>query len=464
MSLADLANGGIRLSAAVVHIAPEVWEATLGQLMLRVTRQNYDNWLRSTAGQRFDGTTLVVGVPNEFAAEWLTTRMRAVISQALTSVAGPGLALRYEVAASEPAPASHGYAPLQPSLLPAGVTPLNPRFTFASFLAGEHNRLALSAALDVVANADTPYSPLLITGGSGSGKTHLLHALGHEALCQGLRFLLVNAEEFLSDFTTSIRNKTGAAFRARYREPDLLLVDDVQRLTDKKATQGEFYQTIACLHDAGRRVVLTCDRSTAACEAAVRFQTELHWGLLAHIESPAVEDRVRFLQVKSAGQQTTLPTEVLHYVALRVKSSMRDLEGALNRIMALARISDQPVTIDFAAQALQPISPTAPQDTPAPEPRNLLRAVCRHLAVAPEGVVSQRRDRTLTYARHIAMYLLREDAGLTYSAIAKVMGKKDHSTVVHACSQLQKQLNLSPPLRADIDAIRADIIASHPAA
>lgn len=449
------------MSIAVGHSAQEVWEATLGQLLLRVTRQNFDSWLRNTAGTRFEGTTLIVATPTELARDWLSTRMRTVIQQALTTVAGAGLKANFEVQRLETAVSQ---TPVQPSLIPAHATPLNPRFTFASFLPGNHNRLALLAALDVCSNAESPYSPLFITGASGSGKTHVLHAIAHRACKDGQRALLVTAEQFLSEFTGAVRNRTGAAFRARYRDLDILLVDDVQALIGKKATQVEFFQTVAGLHDLGRRVVLAGDQEAITTGAGARFASQLHWGLVAKIERPAPEDRVLFLLAKTGCQGVTLPEEVIHYIALRIQSSLRDLEGALNRVLALARISNEAVTIDFAARALQPLSEAPFTHSPAIEPFTVIQAVSTHLGIEPRDINSSKRTRHVTYARHLAMYLLRQDAGLTYAAIAQLLGRKDHSTVFHACKQLELELEASPLLKADIDSLRVRLQISTTAA
>jgi chromosomal replication initiator protein len=443
------------LSLAIGHSASEVWEATLGQLLLRITRQNFDSWLRNTTGLRFEETTLVVATPTELAKDWLSTRMKTVIQQALTTVAGPGLKLAFEVHSLGSGSGPDG--PLQPTLIPAHSTPLNPRFTFASFLPGNHNRLALVAALDVCAEDGSIYSPLFITGASGSGKTHILHAIAHKTYKEGQRTLLVTGEQFLSEFTGAIRSHTGPAFRSRYRELDILLVDDVHALLGKKATQAEFFQTVAALHDLGRRVVLTGDQIAVTTGAGARFASQLHWGLVARIEEPAIEDRVRFLFEKTGCQGVNLPDEVLHYLALRVRTSLRDLEGAINRVLALARISDEPMTIDFAARALQPLD-QAPLDSPPDlQPLQVVKAVCDHLGVALKDLSSTGRTREITYARHIAMYLLRQDAGLTYASIAQILGRKDHSTVVHACRQLGMEIVSSPPLRADVDAVRSTL-------
>lgn len=432
--------------------APQIWEATLGHLLLRVTRQNYDTWLRNTVGVRFDGTTLVVVAPNELACDWLSTRMRSVIAQALTAVAGPGLKVRFEPA--EPGQSTGQAVELQPSLLPRLATPLNPRFTFASFLPGEFNQMAYVAAVDVANGADSPYSPLYITGPSGSGKTHLLHAMAHEATAARMQVMLATADQFISEFTTAVRNRTGAAFRARYRDVSMFLLDDVHQLVGKKGSLHEFYETVSALRDQGTMVAVAGEPIGLKSESE-RFQTQLCWGLVATIGSPSMEDRIRFIQAKTERLGITLPQEVQHYLALRVRTSIRDLEGAINRVTALASIQPEPLTIDFAARALQPIH-APPGEEPRPiAPSALLQAVCDHLDVGLGEITSARRNRELTYARHVAMYLLREDSALTFAAIARLLGKKDHSTVVHACNQIERELCQSPTLRADLDAIRA---------
>jgi chromosomal replication initiator protein len=437
--------------------ASQAWDAALAHLLLNVTKQNYETWLRNTVGLRFEDSALVIGTPSRLARDWLAGRMSVVIAQALSATVGQGIRARFE--ASEEA---EGAQPLQPSLLPQQAQALNPRFMFSSYLEGDFNQLAVTAARQLVDGADLSYSPLFVTGHTGMGKTHLLHATAH--LCQGdCRLLLANADQFLGEFTTSVRNHSGSAFRARYRDVDFLLIDDVHLLTSKRATLKELHQTIWSLRDLGKRVIVAGDLGQMTGDGE-KFRNQLAWGLVAPLEPPSTEDRVRFVREKATRQRMDLPEEVEHYLALRVRSSLRDLEGAVNRVCALARISREPLTIDFAARALQPVAADPLGDRTRTQPADVVRAVCNHLCLGPAELVSARRDRNLTYGRHIAMYLLRQEGGLTYNAIAQLMNRKDHSTVVHACSQLQKQLPLSPPLRADIDAIRATLRASNSAA
>jgi chromosomal replication initiator protein len=441
------------LSSAPLYSPAQIWEQTLAQLLLRVTRQNYETWLRSTAGDRFEGTTLVVAVPNDLACDWLSTRMRSVIAHSLTAVAGAGLSVKFEIVQPNQ-PCAQPQA-MQPSLVPEqNSSPLNPRLRFETFLEADFNRLALTAARDIAVESSA-YSPLFISGPSGSGKTHLLHAIAHVANVNRVNFLLVSAEQFLSEFTTAIRNHNGAAFRARYRTPDLLLIDGVHMLLGKKATLNEFYSTLATLHDEGKRIVVTGDASAASGEA-VRFRTHLQWGLVAEIKSPSLEDRVHFVARKTSYQEVALPEEVQHYLALRVRTSIRDLEGAVNRVTALARISHDKIDIDFAAAALQPITTPVNEGSDA-TPSDYINAVCRQVGISYTDIVGPKRTHDLTHGRHLAMYLLRKEAGLSFAAIAHLLGKKDHSTVVHACNQITKELERSPEMRADIDAVMASL-------
>ena len=322
--------------------------------------------------------------------------------------------------------------------------------------------MALRSAREVL-DGEGAYSPLFITGGAGSGKTHLLHAVAHEAARMRTPFILVGAERFMNDYNTAVRNKDVPAFRSRYRDAEMLLIDDIHLLLGRKATLNELIQTIRSLADRGHIVVVTSDPSRAPVNEAERVQGQPFWGLATHIDTPSTADRVRFIASKLDQQGVPVPDEVKQYLALRVRTNIRDLEGAVNRLTALAKISRSELTIDFAARAMEPFSAPA-KDNVIPTPARLMEAVCRHLGVTCGQLQSAGRARDLAYARHLAMYLLRGEGGLTYAAIAQLLHKKDHSTVVHACNQITKELGLSPNLRADIDAVRAILHSSSTAA
>ena len=427
--------------------------------MLRVTRQNYDTWLRSTMGCHYEGTTLIVKTGSDLACDWLSTRMRSVIAQSLTAVAGGGVSVRFE---PNEMPAPVADEPRQPPLLPRMEAPLNPRFTFDSFLEAGFNQLALRSAREVL-DGEGRYSPLLITGAVGSGKTHILHALAHDAAKMRVPFILVGAERFMNDYNTAVQKKDVPAFRSRYRDAEMLLIDDIHLLLGRKATLNELVQTIRSLADRGHIVVVTSDPSRAPANEAERVHNQPFWGLQTHIDLPSVEDRGRFIAAKLVQQGITVPDEVKQYLALRIRTNIRDLEGAVNRLTALAKISHAELNIEFASRALEPFS-TPAKDNVVPTPMRLLEAVCQHLGVSLDQLRSAGRARDLAYARHLAMYLLRGESQLTFAAIAQLLNKKDHSTVVHACNQIATQLGVSTSVRADIDAVKSLLTATNTAA
>jgi len=438
------------------YSAPQLWDSILSQLVLRVSRQNFENWLKDTRGLRFEGTTLVVGAPSDLAADWLGSRLRSVVSQVAKSTLGPGLSICYEAQNGTRSAAEEDA--LQPNLLPELPTPLNPRYTFGSLFIGEFNRYAAAAAREVVDATESACSSLLIVAPAGCGKTHLLHAAAHDAQRRGERVLLVNAEQFLGDFASASRQKSWPAFRARYRGVDLLLVDDIHVLNGKIATQAEFHQTVVALQDSGRRIIATCEAPSTPLPA-----TAARWSLVVRIDALSTQDRIGFVEHRAGQQGISLPEPVTHYVALR-RTGVRDLEGAFNQVASLARISGEPITIDLAAKAMHPFSRPPAQAPLQHPPAAIIEAVCDHFGVTPAALRGLKRTRAISHARHVAMYLLRQDSGLTHSAIAGLLAKKDHSTVVYGCSAIEKGLSASPEVRADIDTIRADLITRSPAA
>jgi chromosomal replication initiator protein len=385
--------------------------------------------------------------------------MRSVIAQSLNAVAGNGVSVRFEPH-TEAQP--DGAEPRQPALLPRLAAPLNPRFTFDTFLEAGFNQLALRSARAVLEGEEC-YSPLLITGSAGSGKTHLLQAIAHEAARLRLPFILSGAERFMNDYNTAVQKKDVPAFRSRYRDAEMLLIDDIHLLLGRKATLSELIKTIRSLADRGHIVVVTSDPTRAPAGDSERFQSEAFWGLATHIDAPSATDRARFVSAKLEQQGVVVPDEVQQYLALRVRTNIRDLEGAVNRLTALAKISRAEMSIDFAAKAMEPFSTAAKADV-IPTPARVLEAVGQHLGVNLDQLRSAARARDLAYARHIAMYLLRGESHLTYAAIAQLLHKKDHSTVVHACNQIARELGLSPNVRADIDAVKSLVHASSTAA
>jgi len=437
--------------------ARRLWETALGRLQLQVTRPNYDTWLRDTVGLRLEEGRFTVGAPSDFATEWLSTRMRPLISNVLTTLTGEALDVSFEVLGAPGFCHEASVAESIPVTKPTWPRPrLNPAFTFDSFVVGGCNRLAHAAAMAVASAPGHTYNPLLLCAPTGLGKTHLLHAIAHEACNCNLRVVCASAEQFTSQFVSAVRNHRSEEFRDRYRSADILLLDDVQFLQGKEQTQIEFYHAFDELHSSGRQIVLTCDRCPQELLSLdQRLRSRLQWGLIADIKPPNLHARMAILYAKAHAQGLNVPTEVFEFLANRMPENVRELEGALTRVAAYARLTHHPLTVEFTAAALQDVTPHLP--APLPTPESILTAVCRHFSVSRQLLTSRSRNRQLAYARHIAMYLLREDAHRPLTDIGRVLGGRDHATVLHGHSKITKELAFLQDTREHIERLRHNI-------
>jgi len=437
--------------------ASRLWETALGRLQLQLTRPNYDTWLKDTVGLRFEETRFVVGAPSDFATEWLNTRLRPVISNVLTALTGQALDVGFEVLGAPGLPheaalaISRGSATAVKSSWPQPR--LNPAFTFDSFVVGSCNRLAHAAAMAVASAPGRAYNPLLICGATGLGKTHLLHAIAQEAVRSELPVVCVSAEQFTSDFVTAVRDHRADEFRHRYRSPDILLLDDVQFLQGKDQTQIEFYHAFDELHGSGRQIGLTCDHYPQDLPSLdLRLRSRLQGGLIADIKPPNIHTRMAILYAKADSQGLSMGTDVLEFLASRLPDNVRELEGALTRVAAYARLTHRPLTSELAAAALEDVTSDLPP--PLPTPEAVLTAVCRHFNLSRQLLSGRDRDRQLTYARQIAMYLLREETHRPLTEIGRLLGGRDHATILHGCSKISKEFNLFPETRQHVECLR----------
>jgi chromosomal replication initiator protein len=437
--------------------ASRLWETALGRLQLQVTRPNYDTWLKDTVGLRLDQGRFVVGAPSDFATEWLSTRLRPLIGKVLTALTGQAFDVGFEVLGapglSHEPPATFDRAS------PAGGKSnwprprLNPAFTFDSFVVGSCNRLAHAAAMAVASAPGSAYNPLLISAPTGLGKTHLLHSIAHEALRGDLRVVYASAEQFTSDFVTAVRDHRTDEFRRRYRGPDMLLIDDVQFLQGKDQTQIEFYHAFDELHTSGRQIALACDRCPHDLPSLdLRLRSRLQSGLIADIKPPNLQTRMAMLHAKANAHGLSIATDILEFLASRLPDNIRELEGTLTRVAAYARLTEQPLTLQLATAALEDVTSDLPPALPTPQ--SIINAVCRHFNLSQQLLASRGRARHLTYARQLAMYLLREEAHRPLTEIGRMLGGRDHATVLHGCSKVSKELNLLPETREDVECLR----------
>jgi chromosomal replication initiator protein len=331
----------------------------------------------------------------------------------------------------------------------------NPRFTFETFMVGVNNRFAYAAAQEVVSAAGQRYNPLLIYGGVGLGKTHLLHAIGHHLMEQGLRVVYVTAERFTNEIVEAIRRRTTQQFRDRYRSVDALLMDDAQFIAGRESTEEEFFHTFNWLHEADKQIVLTSDRPPRAMrQLHDRLRSRFEWGLLADIQPPDYDSRLDILRAKAQALGARVPEESLIRLAHPTCDSVRELEGELTRVLAYAQTLGQPLDPETVTRALGPVRAEQRASRPV-DAAMVLAAVRERFAVSTEALLGKSRERQTAWARQVAMYLLREETSLSLFQIGDQLGGRDHTTIMHGCSAVAQRMESDPRARADVAAARA---------
>ena len=441
--------------------AAEVWRAVLGDLQLQVTRPVYETWLRDTEAVSFSDDLLYVGVSTPFAIEWLERRMYQTVIATARRVVGHTVDVRFQVG-PQPAPTGEGPRQVAPAAHP-DVPPrpapgiLNSHYTFSQFVVGTSNRLPDSAARAVAEAPGRTYNPLFIHSGVGLGKTHLLHAIAHTCVSRGLSFRYATTEQFTNEFIGSIKNRTTEEFRHKYRDPQVLLIDDIQFLNGKEQTQEVFFHTFNELHDSNRQVVLTSDRPPGTLSSLEdRLRSRFAWGLVAGIQPPDLETRTAIVRKKAEQMHLSLDEDIMELVAKVVRRNVRELEGSLNRILALSRLHGGPVTTSLASQALADL---LYKPTPGTmDPDAVIEEVARYYRVTPQDLSGSTRRKHISRARHIAMYILRRDVGMKDTDIGRIMGNRAHSTVIAAVAKIESAILKDPQLQKDLLAVKEAVL------
>ena len=444
------------------HQPKSVWQAVLGELQVQVTRPSYETWLKDTVGLAHQNGEFIVGTPNSFVAEMLEQRMYSLISQAMERVTKKHVDVRFCVQPADGG--SNGYhveppaaeslpgksAPAVPSRRP---TRLNPRYTFENFIVGKSNELAHAAAVAVAENPGTTYNPLVIYSDVGLGKTHLLHAIGRSIQARGSSVTYATTEEFTNQYIKAIREGKTEEFRDEYRNTDALLLDDIQFLIGKEQTQEGFFHTFNALHMANRQIVITSDRPVASLTLLEgRVTSRLSGGLVVDVQAPDIETRLAILRANSEQLGMCVPPEVLQFLAERIHRNIRELEGNLNRVLVYAQLTSNPITVELVNRAIaDSLGPSARRQV---SPESIMEAVASYFQIDRELLKGPRGKKEVSLARQIAMHLMRTDADLGPSAIGRVLGGKDHSTVVKNCAKITSQLDIDPHLRRDVLNIR----------
>ena len=462
--------------------AQEAWRAALGDLQLRLDRPVFDTYLKHTEGVNLDASRFVVEVPTPFTVAWLERRMYPNIQKTLEKVTGHLLDIQFQVsnrgsaaleeatasAASPPPPFGKGWQqaisegegqrpppeakkaygnaaapPTGPSLA------FNPKYTFQSFVVGPSNRLAYSAARAVAEAPGQGYNPLFLYSGVGLGKTHLLYAIGQTCVAQGLSVLYASSEQFTNEFISAIRNRSTEEFRNRYRSVEVLLIDDVQFISGKDQTQEGFFHTFNELHNAGHQIVITSDRPPNALALLEdRLRSRFQWGLIADIQPPDLETRMAILSAKAEELKVDLDECIIELIAKRVQRNVRELEGSLNRVVANSQMMNLPMTLDSTSRMLDDL--TADTARHAIDPERIIEVVSRHFKVTGQELLNKGRTKKVAQARQVAMYLLMYELEMSPTQVGRLLGGRDHATVIHGAGKINGEINEDNQLRQEV--------------
>lgn len=439
----------------------EIWEIARSQLRLQMTKSTYETWVRDTTCLAYEDSAFVIGVPNAYAKDWLSLRLRPLIKRTLVSIVGHAVEITFVVQPMTSEAISdrvHGplleleQAPEPPSEMTSGEgANLNPRYTFKNFIVGPSNRMAHAVALSVAERPGEAYNPLFIYGVSGLGKTHLLQAIGHLGQASKQRVLYVTSEIFTNELIGAIRTQTTEQFRAKYRTIDVLLIDDVHFIAGKEQTQEEFFHTFNALHSANRQIVLTSDRSPQAIPTLEeRLRSRFGWGMIADIQPPNLEMRIAILQAKAASMGLQVPDDVLNLIAQRAHRNIRDMEGALTRVLAHMELFQRPLNAALVEDALAYLAP--PQNKPTLE--TILEAASTYFGVSIAELIGRGRSAPLALQRQIVMYIMRAETGASLPQIGQFLGGRDHTTVMHGCDKIAEEINTSPELNRQVNELR----------
>lgn len=439
--------------------AEQAWQSVLAQLQMEMPRASFDTWVRDTRPLRFENGLMTVGVRNAYARDWLESRLSSTVNQMLCRITASNIAVHFVVAqaqddASPLAETTTADAEETKQAVRERNLTLNPRYTFENFVVGAGNRLAHAACLAVAEKPARAYNPLFLYGGVGLGKTHLLHAIGNACHARGLNVLYVSSEEFTNDMINAIRTHTTQAFRDKYRSSDMLLVDDIQFIAGKESTQEEFFHTFNTLHGQDKQIIISSDRPPKSLVTLEeRLRSRFEWGLTADIQPPDLETRLAILRHKAERTGRYVPDEILQIVARRVQSNIRELEGALNRILAFADLSGSSLTPNLVEVALADLLPQRGDV----EPQKVVDLVAKYFNLSPEKLLSPDRSREVALPRQIAMYLLREDVNISLPRIGEALGGRDHTTVMHAIKTITDKIERDDQLRRRVNNIRQQL-------
>lgn len=451
-----------------------LWQAVLGEIELSVSRGNFVTWFKNTCLLRQDEERIIIGVPNVFIKQQLERKYNDLVVTTLRKNGATASIVEYKIHSSltpvreeeplvlRPSPSN---APVQIAPKPQSTAlthtyrqGLNEKYTFDNFIVGSGNELAYAACQAVAAQPGTKYNPLFLYGGVGIGKTHLIQAVGNTVLANNpkARVVYVSSEQFLQEFVDALRYKKNTDFADFYRGADVLIVDDVQFIAGKEKVQEEFFHTFNALHQASKQIIISSDRPPRDITTLEeRLRSRFVWGMSIDMQTPDFETRCAILQTKSHSHGIGLPTDVVDYLATNVQTNIRELEGALNQLLAFCEMRGLEPNLTIASSLLGSTQ-SRPKHISA---RQIIERTARHYQIPIEDLLGPKRDKDIVVPRQVAMYMLRSELHLSFPKIAKELGRKDHTTAIHSIEKIEKESRIDADIRAAISSIKGKLYA-----
>lgn len=444
-----------------------LWSAILAEIGKEISKPSFETWFTSTRPISLNDHCLVVAVPNDFTREWLQNRYHDIIKNKINEVTSQNYDLQFVVSSDfiDLEESSENTTVIHPVVNTREqekkqLSLFNPRYTFESFVVGPCNRLSHAASLAVAKTPSKAYNPFFIYGGVGLGKTHLLHAIGQYVSNHHHyeNILYCSSEKFTNDFINSIRDNKTAEFRNKYRSMEILLIDDIQFLAGKEQTQEEFFHTFNTLHNLNRQIVVSSDRPPKEIPTLEdRLRSRFEWGLITDIQSPDLETRIAILRKKALTEDLDISNEVIHYIASKIENNIRELEGALIRIVAYASLSNSEITLELTDEALKNILFTSKKKISI---QKIIQSTAEHFHLTVNDLCGKRRTKDIALARQVAMYLSRNLTELSLPKIGEEFGGRDHTTVLYAVRKIENILENNNEKKMTLDLIKSEIVNS----
>ena len=435
----------------------QIWEEALKMIEEETSPVSFATWIQPIVPCGIIGNKIILQVKESFLKEIIEKRHLPLIRTAIKMVTKNEYDIMITTEEEQKAGNLHNLAAEKPAENELARN-LNPKYVFDSFVVGNSNRMAHAASLAVAESPAQAYNPLFLYGNSGLGKTHLMHSIGHFILDRNpqAKVLYVTSETFTNELINSIQNNKNEEFRNKYRNIDVLLIDDVQFIIGKESTQEEFFHTFNTLHGANKQIILSSDRPPKDMDILEdRIRSRFEWGLLADIQSPDYETRIAILRKKQELDGYSVSDDVIEYIASNIKSNIRELEGALNKIIAYANLEKREINIDLAEQVLRDI--ISPNEKKVITPEFIIDTVADHFDITPSDIVGSKRSSKIVFPRQIAMYLCREMLDAPLTGIGKMMGDRDHTTVMHGIEKIEKEMSAKDSVRNTVDILKKKI-------